>query len=551
MRIDSVQLKDGSALEFGNFNVFIGGNAVGKTTLALELWSRATGYTRSRWYWTADGNPTYSSQDVRGDLQLLLGSMARQYEGANLFYYSQAAKNLQGDADLDGKYRFAATEHSQLNDWCEGKTPFPDNIFASQLKYRRSFIAFASCEARLMLPSRVNVTALSQPPQDSVNVLYRRGDLLDEIDEKIRQQFRFHLSLLDHIRTEFELGFSREVGPQFDNTVRDRQAEFTRIEGWKTEHFVPVEEIGHGMRSMVKLLMTLLEPVNQIVFIDEPELHIYPAQKRWLGRQLVLFAKERGKQVFVVTHDPIVLQGILDAPTATRIFRINMDEAEQRTIHRCDLENVVDVGARRNQDSYLQALFYQRCIAVEGASDRAFYQVMTEELFPDRIADKDLGFVACGGKGASKNVAHMAAQVGLRSALIYDFDALLWDIPLTKEICAIRGGKTESLEKLEQVLRDQFGLDSKRVKAEADNAHKLGFASKFVQTHRELFEAAMSDLKSVGILVVPSGSLESWAPEVEEKVRFSEQAPDVIKSNQELRQRLESFLNEVLVSVDA
>ena len=118
-------------------------------------------------------------------------------------------------------------------------------------------------------------------------------------------------------------------------------------------------------------------------------MHIYPAQKRWLGRRLVSLAQAQQKQVFVVTHDPIVLQGILDTPATTRIFRIDMDSEGHRLIKRCDLRHVTDVGAKRNQDSYLQGLFYQRCIGVEGAADRAFYQNIVEELFQTRIEDKD------------------------------------------------------------------------------------------------------------------------------------------------------------------
>jgi ABC-type nitrate/sulfonate/bicarbonate transport system ATPase subunit len=51
--------------------------------------------------------------------------------------------------------------------------------------------------------------------------------------------------------------------------------------------------------------ITWQDPVSQILLIDEPEMHIYPTQKRWLGQQLVRLAQSQRKQVFMVTHDPI------------------------------------------------------------------------------------------------------------------------------------------------------------------------------------------------------------------------------------------------------
>jgi len=107
---------------------------------------------------------------------------------------------------------------------------------------------------------------------------------------------------------------------------------------------MPFQDVGHGIRSLVKVLMSLLEPVHQVILIDEPEMHVYPAQKRWLGRQLVSFARLRGKQVFIVTHDPIVLQGILDSPGQTRVFRLDFQEDRTRVIRVCDLHHLEESG---------------------------------------------------------------------------------------------------------------------------------------------------------------------------------------------------------------
>jgi predicted ATP-dependent endonuclease of OLD family len=226
--------------------------------------------------------------------------------------------------------------------------------------------------------------------------------------------------MLDHRRTQLELGLSKEEAPTFNAQAESLQDEFEKLERWKQNRFVSITEAGHGIRSMIKLLTSLLEPVNQVILIDEPEMHLYPSQKRWLRRQLVNLAGEQKKQVFVVTHDPMVLQGIFDANKKTSIFRVDKTEDGKGSIKVCEF-NKVDVGHAKNQEQYLQSLFYQRCIVVEGASDRSFYQ----QLFEDYAAveDKDLGVVVAGGVGNSKHIAELGAKIGLRNATIWMFSS--------------------------------------------------------------------------------------------------------------------------------
>jgi hypothetical protein len=547
MKIQSVKLKDGRLLEFGDFNAIIGGNAVGKTTLLLELFYRADERERPRWYWLGSELPNYVSDKPVEDLRLLQRSMSLHYDGASRYYFSQSVRNLDGSTDLDTRYRFAPSDFEVVNTAIEKADHETAKTLLRGLKYHRPFVVFASCEARLNLPNTAQVTPLNQSAQEPLNVLFRNRGLKSQIDQKVVGQFGLHLALLDHARSQLQLGLSSEAPPSFNDKVDDLQGEFSRIEDWKAEHFASIQDVGHGIRSMVKLLMSLLDPVNQIVIIDEPELFIYPAQKRWLGKQLVSLAREQSKQVFLVTHDPIILQGILDVSSTTRVLRIDMGADRQRTLRECDLKHLDDVGAKRNQDSYLQGLFYQRSVAVEGAADRGFYQIMVEELMGSRIENRDVGFVACGGKGASKNVAYITSRVGLRTAFLYDFDALLFDIPVLRDIVTMLGGsQSDALDKLENLLCERFGNDKRRIKEETGHAEKIGMESPYAKEHKVLFESAFSELSKVGIFIIPGGSLESWAPDAEPKVRFAEVAPDLIKGNENLRRPLEQFLDPVL-----
>lgn len=98
MKITGTTLLTGESYTFGDFNVFIGGNGVGKTTFLLELYARSAGIGKKKYFWISD--PGFSSEDIPADMHLLKASLSRKYEGANLFYFSRAAKDINGSVDL-------------------------------------------------------------------------------------------------------------------------------------------------------------------------------------------------------------------------------------------------------------------------------------------------------------------------------------------------------------------------------------------------------------------------------------------------------------------
>ncbi|MCK4362011.1 MAG: ATP-binding protein [Dehalococcoidia bacterium] len=545
MHIETVRLNGGEELSPTLFNVIIGGNAVGKTTFLIELFEKICEVNRPRWYWV--DSLQFKSADIRSDMSLMFQSMVRHYEGSNLFYYSQASRKPEGNVDADNRLRFTVGEYSQLKQNSEMETKesqLTDDLF-NQLKYRRPFVTLLDCETRLNLQSSTEVIRLDQLPPNSLNVLFRNRGLLKEISDSIKSQYNIELNLLPHKVSMIDLGFSRGSAPTFDFNSDNLQDECAKIEAWKLDNFTSVRDIGHGIRSMLRILISLFEPVNQVFLIDEPEMHLYPSQKRWIGRQLTKLAKSQQKQVFVVTHDPMVLQGILDTRGATTIFRMDQDDDGKRYIKRCLLENIPDIGAIRNQDSYLQGLFYQRCVVVEGASDRAFYQALVEENYPG-VTDKDLGFVACGGSGSSKHVAHIASHVGLRCAFIYDYDALLGNLEVTKKVCIMFGGDGSKLHEI-KILLDNLDSLGEHKKELIKESKEKGVASRLVQDNRDVFDRAICALNNSGIFIVPYGDLESWAPDIEgPKARFADNAPDVIKSTPELMARFNKFIKPIL-----
>src|SRR3954447_8249336 len=85
----------------------------------------------------------------------------------------------------------------------------------------------------------------------------------------------------------------------------------------------PLTEQGDGMRAFATILLHVLVADNYSVqFLDEPEAFLHPPQARLIGEYI---AKERRSkaQLFVATHSPEILEGILAADSSkVRIVRI-------------------------------------------------------------------------------------------------------------------------------------------------------------------------------------------------------------------------------------
>lgn len=538
MRILGATLNNGGTVEFGDFNTFGGGNGVGKSSFITELYLRSLNGHKSKFFWIKENN--IQCANIKENMNLLKNSLQRKHEGPNLTYYSPSAKNI--DGNVDNSEFFTPSEYDSINS-------IADLSFLAVPKYIKPFITFASCEARLNFNDSAGLIGLSQPPQDPINLLYRDKKLLKRMANIVFDIFKRKLVILDHNKITLHIGLSKNDPPTFDLDAEDSQVEYYKIEAWKNEYFTPISEAGHGIRSMIKLLMTVLDPVNQIIIIDEPEMHLFRAHKRWIGKLLVELAKKQEKQVFLVTHDSLVFQSIIESDLKTDIFIIDRDKDDVGRIKSCGLDNTTEINSIRNQPELLQAIFYQYSIIVEGASDRALYQNTTEDL-SHPISEKDLGFVISSGAGMSKHVSKLVTQLNLKAAFIFDYDVLLKDLTLIKDIFKTLGGQPSDFDTLENLLDTHPSVKEatdkyKAIKALCGYSDRFGMTSDWAKKNIEIFDALIKRLQKKGIFIVPNGSLESWAPEVEAKQRFAEYAPAIIANNTQLALQFICFFDQI------
>ena len=205
---------------------------------------------------------------------------------------------------------------------------------------------------------------------------------------------------------------------------------------------VPLQEQGDGMRSFASVVLHLLAPTSaSILLLDEPEAFLHPPQARLLG-EIIAAEKSSGAQLFVATHSPDVLQGLISvAPDHLRVLRVQRDgDVNRITELNKDLVKDITNDPLMSYSSVMSGVFHQRVIICEADADCMFYssilalsEVHGGERRPDVL------FVHANGKHRMAVLAKTLVALGVPADVIADIDIL-------DDISVFRG-VVESLEK--------------------------------------------------------------------------------------------------------
>ena len=138
---------------------------------------------------------------------------------------------------------------------------------------------------------------------------------------------------------------------------------------------VRLEDQGDGMRSFASVILHLLAPITpSILLLDEPEAFLHPPQARVLG-EIIATEKSNRAQLFVATHSPDVLHGLIDvAPEHLRVLRIQRDGNVNRVKELDkDLVSKISADPLMKYSGVMSGVFHQRVVICEADSDCMFY----------------------------------------------------------------------------------------------------------------------------------------------------------------------------------
>ena len=189
---------------------------------------------------------------------------------------------------------------------------------------------------------------------------------------------------------------------------------------------VPLGEQGDGMRSFASVVLHLLAPITpSILLLDEPEAFLHPPQARLLG-EIIAAEKSPTAQLFVATHSPDVLHGLVNvAPDHLRVLRMQRVGNVNR-IKELDkgLVKELSVDPLMKYSSVLSGVFHERVIICEADADCMFYGSILDlpevsgERYPDVL------FVHANGKHRMATLAKTLVALDVPVDVVADIDVL-------------------------------------------------------------------------------------------------------------------------------
>lgn len=289
------------------------------------------------------------------------------------------------------------------------------------------------------------------------------------------------------------------------------------------------------------------------MLIDEPEAFLHPPQARLLGEALA----DRGRtgQVFIATHSGDVVRGALESDASTTIVRVTREGNVNRAsvlVHDAVRELWSDPLLRYS--NIFDGLFHDAVVLCESDSDCRYYSAVMEHLDtaddatgPDGREPQIL-FTHCGGKARMPSVIGALKAVRVPVVVVADFDVLR-DAGDVERIVSALGGDHSTLEHDLHLVSAALSTDARPLRALAlkdeltrridalpgetltahdavalrsiirvetgwDKAKRAGLSAVPQGPPSESAKSLLAKLTEIGLLVVPVGELERFAPAV-------------------------------------
>ena len=310
-------------------------------------------------------------------------------------------------------------------------------------QFRTIFCMNITTESRIIDSNQQpSIPILDQPPTHPIHVLYAD----DRVEKRISSYFRraFGKGLI-----VFHAGGSQWpllVGNRPKRKPKEELTSASYNERLRAST-VPLSEQGDGMRSFASVILHMLVPNTQsVLLLDEPEAFLHPPQARLLG-EFIAKEKPSHAQLFIATHSPDVLQGLLDvAPEHLRVLRIQREGAVNR-VKELDKARAktISVDPLMKYSGVMSGVFHQRVIICESEADSMFYSAVLD--LPDVRGKQqpDVLFIHAGGKHRLAALVETLRALDVTVDVIADMDVLN-DEEVLKRIVISLGGNWSAIQ---------------------------------------------------------------------------------------------------------
>ena len=219
-------------------------------------------------------------------------------------------------------------------------------------------------------------------------------------NENIRNRIANVLSGMIGKEISFEKGFNGRIVP------------FVVNEKQKVEYSLHKGKI-HGLKEIINLLATLYDDKNTCLFLDEPELHLYPQLQQFFMNEIRKVAKQNPKKIFfIITHSPF----FIDLRFPEELIGVVVTHVNKIPTH---IENLSDEDEQlfkrflpRFNTYHKQFFFSDNQVFVEGYTD--------QQMFTNLLN----GIIDVGGKDELGVFCKVCSLLGTDGRIITDLDSL-------------------------------------------------------------------------------------------------------------------------------
>ncbi len=336
----------------------------------------------------------------------------------------------------------------------------------------------------------------------------------------------------------------------FDNNKYENEQERQEAYAQILSSYKQVQNQGDGVKSFTGILLYLMLDYYSTYLIDEPESFLHPPQAKIMGNIIGQSLKESNQQAFISTHSEEIIKGLMEAcPDRIKIIRITRSE-NVNSFSILNNEEFMNVwnDPLLKYSNIMSSLFYKSVILCESDSDCKMYSIILSYLKQLKGQYLETLFIHCGGKQRMYKIAKALISLGIKTKIITDIDILdnetnlknLIDVfniewsSLEKSYNILLSNLSNPKEKIERdiaktninnILNDSTEkyLSNKNIldiKAAIEIVSKWKYIKNAGKTAIPAGDATStyndinSQLKDVGIYIVPVGELENFVKEI-------------------------------------
>lgn len=542
MRIKHINI-NGSQIPLTSLNIIVGPNGVGKTTLLRDLHSefigRSGNESSAKWTNLLEESSFDASlndwKEWRDSLHIVTGE---SYNNTGRYYADLKSMGRQNkpqrvkDVMLTRiDQAISDSQDGRLDFFIQSNNSYDINVLrdiVTPFKDQRSVLM--TVDDRFYLSDNntgyYNIDAGGgiQPAP----FLADNDDILRSINSKIISLFGKKIFAESRILPEISLFVGRsDIGQpkKFTNSPKNLRKTAEAFDKWiKNNSIVNLKEEGHGIRAAIQILYELENKSNKIVFIDEPEIHLYPSAKYVLGRYIGDYARQGKKQVVVTTHDTDMLRGLVDADSKATVIRINRDRSV-RSVKDSKIQKAIP-------SSVLQSAFLDAVIVTEGVSDKYVYEGVLHHN--NLLQNTSYQVIGMSGKETVAHSFYFFNLLGIKCSAVYDFD-FLWH--KKRSVNTIERCIRE--KKISESIKDNLLNKSNEINdfMQSMDGKKRGInCPELSDLQKQKIINCLSDFAKEGIFISPIGELEDWV-NVNKSMGKNGASPEIILRKYKSRSR--------------